>query len=138
MNPKLQNIDHIHVFVADRQEALDWYSNFLGLKPLEKLISLPKSGPLTIKNDEGNITIALFKGEPQNNRCVIAFKVTGEEFINCHNKIINSLNEKITIVIQWSEECLSCSSVCVLRSSKLKQIIGSIDERAIDGVIKIL
>jgi len=26
MNPKLQNIDHIHVFVPDRQEALDWYS----------------------------------------------------------------------------------------------------------------
>ena len=52
MNPKLQNIDHIHVFVADRQAALEWYNNILGLKPLKKLIILPKSGPLTIRNDE--------------------------------------------------------------------------------------
>ena len=102
---KLQNIDHIHVFVANRQEALDWYSNILGLEPLEKLNILPKSGPLSIKNDEGSITIALFKGEPQDNHSVIAFKVTGEEFINCHNTITDALNRNIEVVdhsIQFS------------------------------------
>ena len=41
MNTKLQDIDHIHIFVENRQKALDWYKNILGLKPLEKLISLP-------------------------------------------------------------------------------------------------
>ena len=38
MDPKLEYIDHIHVFVADRKEPLDWYQNILGLKPLEKLM----------------------------------------------------------------------------------------------------
>ena len=33
MQPKLENIAHIHVFVPDRQEALDWYSTILGLEP---------------------------------------------------------------------------------------------------------
>jgi len=98
MNPKLKNIDHIHVFVSNRQEALDWYSNVLGLNPIEKLLSLPKSGPLSIKNDEGNINIALFKGNPKENCSVIAFKTTGEDFINWHNKIIHSLNEKIEVI----------------------------------------
>ena len=98
MNTKLQNIDHIHVFVTNRQEALVWYSNILGLKPLEKLISLPKSGPLTIRNDEDTITIALFKGTPQDNRTVIAFKVSGEEFINYHDIINKSKTENIDLV----------------------------------------
>jgi len=103
MNPKLQNIDHIHIIVEDWQEALDWYNNILGLKPLEKLISLPKSGPLMIRNNEGNINIALFKGEPQDNRSVIAFKVTGAEFINCHDTINHSLTENIELVDHSSQ-----------------------------------
>ena len=64
MNPKLQHIDHIHVFVPKRQEALDWYSNILGLKPIEKLLFWAKSGPLTVGNDEGSIHISLFEGKP--------------------------------------------------------------------------
>ena len=105
MKPKLQNIDHIHVFVPDREDALDWYSNILGLKPSEEIIVLPESGPLMIRNLEGNINIALFKGTPKDNKAVIAFKVSGEEFINCHNKINDSLTKNIEIVdhdIQFS------------------------------------
>ena len=97
MNPKLQNIDHIHVFVPDRQEALDWYSTILGLKPIERLLFWAKTGPLTIGNDEGSIHIALFKGEPKNNRSVIAFNATGEEFINWHKRINNALSEVIEV-----------------------------------------
>ena len=59
MKPKLQNIDHIHVFVSDRKKALDWYNNNLGVNPSEKMIVLPESGPLMIRNDKGNINIAL-------------------------------------------------------------------------------
>ena len=105
MKPKLQNIDHIHVFVPDREDALDWYSNILGLKPSEEIIVLPESGPLMIRNNEGKINIALFKGTPKDNKAVIAFKVSGEEFINCHNKINDLLTKNIEIVdhdIQFS------------------------------------
>ena len=105
MKPKLQNIDHIHVFVPDREDALDWYSNILGLKPSEEIIVLPESGPLMTRNNDGNINIALPKGTPKDNKAVIAFKVSGEEFINCHNKINDSLTKNIEIVdhdIQFS------------------------------------
>ena len=103
--PKLQNIDHIPVFVSDREKALDWYNNNLGLKPSEKMIVLPESGPLMIRNDEGNINIALFKGKSNKNDAVIAFKVSGEDFINCYNTINNSFTENIELVdhdIQFS------------------------------------
>ena len=105
MNPKLQNIDHIHIFVSDRKKALDWYNNILGLKPSEEMVVLPESGPLMIRNNEGNINIALFKGEPKDNHAIIAFKVSGEQFINCHNTITHSLTENIEVVdhdIQFS------------------------------------
>ena len=105
MKPKLQNIDHIHVFVPDREDALDWYSNILGLKPSEEIIVLPESGPLMIRNNEGNINIALFKSKLKDNQAVIAFKVSGEQFINCHNTITHSLTENLEVVdhdIQFS------------------------------------
>ena len=105
MKPKLQTIDHIHVFVSNRKKALVWYKNILGLIPSDGTIILPESGPLIIKNNEGNINIALFKGKPKNNHVVIAFKVSGEEFINCHNTINPSLIENLEVVdhdIQFS------------------------------------
>jgi len=90
MKPKLQIIDHIHVFVPDRQKALDWYSAILGFKPVNRLLFWAKTGPLTIGNEEGSIQIALFEGELSN-------KTTGEEFINWHKRINNALSEFIEV-----------------------------------------
>ena len=97
MKPKLKNIDHIHIFVTDRQEALKWYRTVLGLKPVKNLLFWAKTGPLTIGNEEGSVHIALFKGKPKKNRSVIAFNTTGKEFINWHNKIKNALGGNIEI-----------------------------------------
>ena len=97
MKPKLQNIDHIHVFVPDRQEALGWYNTILGFKPVKRLMFWAETGPLTIGNDEGTIHIALFKGKTKSNRSVIAFNATGEEFIDWHKRINNVLNEVIEV-----------------------------------------
>ena len=97
MKLKLQNIDHIHVFVPDRQEALGWYNTILGFKPVKRLMFWTETGPLTIGNDEGTIHIALFKGNPNSNRSVIAFNATGEEFIDWHKRINNVLSEVIEV-----------------------------------------
>ncbi|MCH2445647.1 MAG: VOC family protein, partial [Candidatus Marinimicrobia bacterium] len=97
MKPKLKNIDHIHIFVTDRQEALKWYRTVLGLKPVKNLLFWAKTGPLTIGNEEGCVHIALFKGKPKKNRSVIAFNTTGKEFINWHKKIKNALGGNIEI-----------------------------------------
>jgi len=98
MKPKLKNIDHIHIFVADRQEALKWYRTVLGLKPVKNLLFWAKTGPLTIGNEEGSIHIALFKGEPKENRSVVAFNTSGKEFINWHKKTNDVANGNIEVV----------------------------------------
>ena len=98
MKPKLKNIDHIHIFVADRQEALKWYRTVLGLKPVKNLLFWAKTGPLTIGNEEGSIHIALFKGEPKENRSVVAFNTSGKEFINWHKKTNDVADGNIEVV----------------------------------------
>jgi catechol 2,3-dioxygenase-like lactoylglutathione lyase family enzyme len=97
MKQKLKNIDHIHVFVPDRQQALDWYSTILGLEPIKSLLFWANGGPLTIGNDDDSIHIALFEGEPNNNQSVIAFNTTGEDFINWHKRINNALSCSIEV-----------------------------------------
>ena len=98
MKPKLKNIDHIHIFVTDRQEALKWYKNVLGLKPVKNLLFWAKTGPLTIGNEDGSVHIALFIGEPNENRSVVAFNTSGKEFINWYRKINDVADGKIEVV----------------------------------------
>ena len=98
MNTKLQDIDHIHVFVPNCQGALDWYSNILGLRPVEKLLSWAKSGPLMVGNDDGTIHIALFERDPKNNQSIVAFKTGEKEFLDIHKKVSNYLNRAVKIV----------------------------------------
>ena len=97
MKPKLKNIDHIHIFVTDRQEALKWYKTVLGLKPVKNLLFWAKTGPLTIGNEDGSVHIALFKGEPKKNRSVVAFNTSGKEFINWHKKINDVVDGNIEV-----------------------------------------
>ena len=98
MKPKLKNIDHIHIFVTDRQEALKWYRTVLGLKPVKNLLFWAKTGHLTIGNEDGSVHIALFKGEPKENRSVVAFNTSGKEFINWHKKINDVADGNIEVV----------------------------------------
>ena len=98
MNPKLKSIDHIHIFVDDRQEALKWYKTVLGLKPVKNLLFWAKTGPLTIGNEDGSVHIALFKGEPNENRSVVAFNTSGKEFIKWHKKIKCVVDGRIKVV----------------------------------------
>ena len=67
------------------------------MEPIKSLLFWAKDGPLTIGNNEGSIHIALFEGEPNNNRSVIAFNTTGEDLINCHKRINNALNGSIEV-----------------------------------------
>ncbi len=98
MKPKLKNIDHIHIFVTDRKAALEWYKNVLGLKPVKNLLFWSNTGPLTIGNEEGSVYIALFKGEPNNNKSVVAFNTSGKEFINWYKKINDVADCNIEVV----------------------------------------
>lgn len=84
MAPKLSGgIDHVHVYVKSRQEAEQWYERILGFSRDEAYIAWADdpNGPLTIKNPEGTIHLALFETDKPT-ADTIAFGASGEEFMS--------------------------------------------------------
>lgn len=79
---KVNQIDHIHVHVADQREAAAWYQRVLGLKILPAHEDWAvNGGPLTISSDGGNTSIALFARDNTHTRTTIAYRVSGEGFL---------------------------------------------------------
>jgi catechol-2,3-dioxygenase len=78
--PRLRAIDHVHVYVADRAAATQWYERVLGLKPQEDLTFWASDGgPLTLVNAEDTIHIALFERPRQPCRSTVALRVGAAE-----------------------------------------------------------
>ena len=81
-------IDHVELFVPDRHEAARWYHDVLGLEVMEgyREWADDPSGPLMISSDGGTTKLALFTGDPQNQRPtagfhLVAFRVDARGFI---------------------------------------------------------
>jgi catechol 2,3-dioxygenase-like lactoylglutathione lyase family enzyme len=81
-------IDHVELFVPDRQEAADWYCRVLGLHVvagLDQWTGKP-GGPLMIATAAGGTKLALFEGQPQQARSTagfhrVAFRVDAAGFL---------------------------------------------------------
>ncbi|MBW7886056.1 MAG: VOC family protein [Caldilineaceae bacterium] len=85
---RVEQIDHVELFVPDRQAAAAWYAATLGIAPLAAHAdwAADAQGPLMISSDGGRTMIALFTGEAQGRHPVtgvrrIAFRVDGAGFL---------------------------------------------------------
>ncbi len=84
MNPfKVEQIDHIHVYVSERYQAAEWYQRVLGLEIVKEHEDWAVAGgPLTISSDGGSTSVALFdRTYNVKNRSTIAYRVSGEGFL---------------------------------------------------------
>lgn len=73
---RVEQIDHVELFVPDRYAAAGWYQQVFGLeivKPFEHWAADPR-GPLMISSDSGSTKLALFQGEPPGKRNTIGFR----------------------------------------------------------------
>jgi uncharacterized RmlC-like cupin family protein/catechol 2,3-dioxygenase-like lactoylglutathione lyase family enzyme len=78
---ELQDIDHIHVTVADRAAAEVWYRDVLGLERSPELaVWAADGGPLTLQNRTGTVHLALFERPAAASRAVVAFRVSGPAY----------------------------------------------------------
>ena len=64
---RVSQIDHVELFVPDRDEAAKWYEEVLGLTVLRGYEDWAKDphGPLMISSDDGSTKLALFEGDPR-------------------------------------------------------------------------
>ncbi len=84
---RVEQIDHVELFVPDRREAADWYRQVFGLSicPDYEHWAGDPHGPLMISSDGGSTKLALFEGRPQGDRetagyHLVAFRVSGADF----------------------------------------------------------
>lgn len=84
---RVEAIDHVELFVPDREEAARWYGRALGLEVLESYRpwAEPEGGPLMISSDGGTTKLALFQGKPKGDRPTagfhrVAFRVSARGF----------------------------------------------------------
>jgi len=84
---KVEQIDHVELFVPDRYTAARWFEQALGLRILpEHEHWAGPGGPLMISSDSGRTMLALFEGEPRGSRLTaghhrVAFRVSGAGFL---------------------------------------------------------
>ncbi len=103
--PKLKGIDHFHLYVDDKQQAVDWYQKMLGFRVVDSMLMWNEgNGPLTIEDTSGKIHLALFKRTDQAPCTSIAFAATGKEFLNWQEYLTHyDLNLRIADhQITWS------------------------------------
>ncbi|HEV7507385.1 MAG TPA: VOC family protein [Thermoanaerobaculia bacterium] len=85
---KVDQIDHVELFVPDRREAARWYERTLGLAilPQHEDWAVDPHGPLMISSNNGGTMLALFQAEPRGARPtagfhLVAFRVDGPNFL---------------------------------------------------------
>lgn len=103
--PRLDGIDHIHVYVADRASAERWYADVLGLSRVPELASWAGTGPLTIGNAAGTVHLALFERPFKECRSVVAFSATASEFLSWRSHLVAKLGKPVEAVdhqLAWS------------------------------------
>ena len=98
----IEDIDHIEMFVSDREKAAKWYKGIFGLKSIKELDVWTKIGPLLIGTEDRSVTLDLMNGKKENDGSInrMAFRTTGEKFINFLDKIdsldLFFLEERVT------------------------------------------
>ena len=98
----IQDVDHIEMFVSDREKAAKWYEETFGLKPIKELDVWSKIGPLFIGTENREVTLALMNGKKDIDGSInrMAFRTTGWQFLDFLNRIdemgLFFLKEKVT------------------------------------------
>ena len=79
--PRINGIDHVHLYVSDREKAVSWYRKVLGFEVFEPLsLWASETGPLTVTDPDNTVHMALFKRNDQAPSSSIAFKTDAEGF----------------------------------------------------------
>jgi catechol 2,3-dioxygenase-like lactoylglutathione lyase family enzyme len=85
---RVLQLDHLELFVPDRQEAAGWYRRVLGLEVLQEYErwAADPHGPLMISSDRGSTKLALFEGAVDKGSSgfglhLVAFRVAASGFV---------------------------------------------------------
>ena len=109
---KVQQIDHVELFVPERYEAARWYERTLGLQVVPECEPWAvDGGPLMISSDDGSTKLALFTGQPgpggsKDAFYRVAFRVTGGGFAEFLRRLpelgLTNSRRSLSLPTRWS------------------------------------
>lgn len=92
--PQLQQVDHIHVFVADRAAAEVFYAQVLGLTRVPRFAQWAvDGGPLFLANATDTVRLALFQARATPCRSTIALSASAEQFLAWRTHLATHLGD---------------------------------------------
>jgi catechol-2,3-dioxygenase len=104
--PAIRGIDHVHVFVADRAAAVQWYQRVLGMTPVAELAFwAPDGGPLTIADAGDTVHLALFERPAARCRSTIALRVDAAAWLTWRDHLTSEPGTAVEPVdhqVAWS------------------------------------
>ncbi|MEM1344612.1 MAG: VOC family protein [Pseudomonadota bacterium] len=81
----VERLDHVHIEVADRDQAADWYERVLGLRrdPSLAVWAEHPTGPLLLSTEAGMPVLSLFARQCRapSRDTTIAFRLSGAAFL---------------------------------------------------------
>ncbi len=81
---KVEALDHVHLYVADRKTTVDWFRRVLGLLPFGSWrddIANP-AHPVFMGTGDGRFCLSLFPGKPPSDgERTVAFRVSAKGFL---------------------------------------------------------
>lgn len=79
---QLAGIDHVHIYVSDREASAAWFDDVLGFSVEDALKEWAvEGGPLTVGDDSGAIHIAIFERADHKPSSALAFRSDAENFL---------------------------------------------------------
>jgi catechol-2,3-dioxygenase len=95
MIPVFDRIDHVHVHVANRNRAEQWYASVMGFSRRVELESWAEGGPLMLANSSGTVHIALFERPTAPSHSTIALSVGAAEFVAWRLHLVEKLKRPV-------------------------------------------
>ena len=94
MGISVKGLDHVHIHVANRERAAEWFRRVLGLEPASNLSqwAIDPEGPLFLSTQEGRHCLALVQGNTEHNKSgdhTVAFNISANDFIAFINELDN-------------------------------------------------
>ena len=109
---RVEQIDHVEIFVPDRAAAADWYARVLGLRIIAEHADWAHDpqGPLMVGG--GGAMLAFFTGMPQQEApvagiCRVAFRTDGAGFLQFVQHVL-AVNETGVRRIVDHDKAFSC------------------------------
>ena len=87
--PEFRKIDHVHVYVADVEEAVRWYARVLGLErdPKFEQWAREPGGPVTLVDANETVHLALFERSAADNPMNVALATSATAFVEWRERI---------------------------------------------------